>query len=96
MYVPPSTGMFAKNHLKSISTRDAIKRTLEILDANQEKANLPEIVKDTCGYLSSIDQSKLLQLLTKYEELFDGTLGDFDTDPVKLNLQLGAKPYHLP
>ena len=32
--------------------------------------------------------------LTKYEELFDGTLGDFDTDPVKFNLQLGAKPYY--
>ena len=67
---------------------------MQIVDANYKKANLPEIVKDTCGYLSSIDQSKLLQLLTKYEELFDGTLGDFDTDPVKFNLQLGAEPYH--
>ena len=40
-----------------------------------------------------LEQSKLLQLLTKYEELFDGTLEDFDTDPVKFNLQLGAKAY---
>ena len=26
--------------------------------------------------------------------MFDGTLGYFHTDPVKSNLQLGAKPYH--
>ena len=41
-----------------------------------------------------MEQSRLLQLLTKYEELFDGTLGDFNTDPVKFNLRLAAKPYH--
>ena len=94
MYVPPSMGTFARNHLEPISTREATKRTIEILDANYEKANLPEVVKDTCGHLSSIEQKQLLLLLTKYEDLFDGTLGDFDTDPVKFNLQLGAKPYH--
>ena len=59
-----------------------------------EKVNLPEVVKDTCGHLSPIEQNKLLLLLTKYEELFNGTLGNFDTDPVKFNLQLGTKPYH--
>ena len=33
-------------------------------------------------------------LLTKYDDFFDGTLGDLDTDAVKFNFQLGAKPYH--
>ena len=94
MYVPPNTGTFARNHPEPISTREATKRTIEILDVNYEIANLPEVVKDTCGHVSSIEQKQLLLLLTKYEELFDGTLGDFDTDPVKFNLQLGAKPYH--
>ena len=32
--------------------------------------------------------------MQKYEELFDGTLGDFQTDPVGFDLNLGAKPYH--
>ena len=39
-------------------------------------------------------KAKLLKLLQKYEELFDGTLGDFQPDPVRFDLNLGAKPYH--
>ena len=35
-----------------------------------------------------------MNLLEDYEEFFDGTLGDFQTEPVKFNLQLGAKPYY--
>ena len=34
-----------------------------------------------------------MKILQRYEELFDGTLGDFQTDPVKFNLQLGENPY---
>ena len=48
MYVPPSTGTFARN---PISMRDATKRTIEILDANYGKANLLEVVKDTSRHL---------------------------------------------
>ncbi len=36
----------------------------------------------------------MLKLLTKFEDLFDGTLGDWDTEPVSLKLKEGAKPYH--
>ena len=36
----------------------------------------------------------LLELLIKFEELFDGTLGDWKTDPVSFELKEGAKPYH--
>ena len=41
----------------------------------------------------SVEQSTIFKLLTKYEELFDCTLGYFDTDLVKFNLHLGAKAY---
>ena len=37
MYVPPSTGTFTRNHPEPISTKEATKRTIEILDANYEK-----------------------------------------------------------
>jgi hypothetical protein len=37
---------------------------------------------------------KLLQLLKKYESLFDGTLGDWKTKPVSLILKEGVSPYH--
>ncbi len=36
----------------------------------------------------------LLALLFKFEELFDGTLGDWKLPPVSFELQEGAKPYH--
>ena len=36
----------------------------------------------------------MLASLEKSDELFDGTLGDFQTDPVRFDLQLGAKPYN--
>jgi hypothetical protein len=40
------------------------------------------------------DQEKLLKLLTEFEDLFDGTLGDWDTEPVSSKLKEGATPYH--
>ncbi len=36
----------------------------------------------------------MLDLLTEYEDLFDGTLGDWKTEPVSLELKEGVKPYH--
>ena len=49
MCVPPgtctSTTRFARDHLEPISTREATKRMIEILDTDYKKANLPKIVK---------------------------------------------------
>jgi hypothetical protein len=58
------------------STQDATKRVTLILDTNYQKADLQSIVTDKCKHLCAAQQKKLLQLLTKYESLFDGTLGD--------------------
>ncbi len=65
-----------------------------ILDAKYEKADLQSVVSANCTHLSLPDQNKLLELLTEYEELFDGTLGDWNTEPVSFELKEGAKPYH--
>ena len=85
---------FHRDHLEPKSTREATKRTIEILDAKYEKANLAEIVNEYCAHLHSRQQVQLLSVLREFEELFDGTLGDFDTDPVSLRLNKDAKPYH--
>ncbi len=58
------------------STQDSTKRVTQILDAKYQKADLQSIVRGNCKHLSADQQKKLLQLLTKYESLFDGTLGD--------------------
>jgi hypothetical protein len=64
------------------STQDATKCVTQILDAKYKRADLQSIVRDNCKHLSANQQNKLLQLLKKYELLFDGTLGDWKTKPV--------------
>ncbi len=76
------------------STQDATKRVTWIPDAKYQKADLQSIVKDKCKNLSTNQQKKLLQLLTKYEPLFDGTLGDWKTSLVSFQLKEGVSTYH--
>jgi hypothetical protein len=58
------------------------------------KADLQSIVKNNWKQLSADHQKKLLQLLFKFEPLFDGTLGDWKTKPVSFQLKEGASSYH--
>jgi hypothetical protein len=69
------------------------KRQTRILDANYEAADLKEVIK-SISTIDDIERNKLLLLLRKYEHMFDGTLGDFETSEVKFNLKEDAKPYH--
>jgi hypothetical protein len=58
---------------------DAMKCLIKILDAKYEKANLRAITKEEClNHLSATEKHKLLKLLQEFEELFEGTLGDWD------------------
>ncbi len=67
---------------------------MEILDAKYDKADLPSIVKNNCMHLSMPYCDLLLILLLKFEELFDGMLGDWKLPPISFELKEGAKPYH--
>ena len=55
------------------STELATQRVVKILDENNEKADLPELVKTKCSNVSSKEQAKLLEVLNEFEDLFDGT-----------------------
>ena len=83
----------AKN-LEPKITELITQRIVKILDAKYEKANLPEIVHNNCSHLSPEEQNKLLEILTEFEDLFDGTLGDRKTEPVSFVLKEGIKLYH--
>jgi hypothetical protein len=76
------------------STQDATKPATRILDANYKKADLQSVVRDNCKHLKVDKQKKLLQLLMKYESLFNGALGDWKTKPVSFQLKEGAPPCH--
>ncbi len=76
------------------STQDATECAMRILDAKYSKADLQSVVRNNYKHLSSDQQKKLLQLLKKYEPLFDGTLGEWKTKPVSFQLKKGVSPYH--
>jgi hypothetical protein len=65
--------------------QDATRHAIWILDDKYDKADLQSIEKNICKHLSTDQQHKLLQLLMKYELLFDGTLGDWKTEPSPFN-----------
>jgi len=74
-------------------TTDA-ERIQSIIDSKYTLADLQKIV-DECTHLNPEEQRKLLTLLTKFEHLFDGTLGTWNTSPVDLELKdPNVKPYH--
>jgi hypothetical protein len=77
-----------------VSTKNGTKRVIAILDAKYDKADLPAIIGDNCSHLTPSHREKLLSLLLKYEELFDGTLGDWNRPPISIELKEGAKPFH--
>ncbi len=71
-------------------TQDATQRAMWILDAKHSKADLQSAVRDNCKHLSANQQKKLLQLLKRYESLFDGTLGDWKTKTGLLSTKGGC------
>ena len=79
---------------KPQGTHEATRRVVHILDAKHEKADLQSVVSTNFTHLSLQDQNKLLELLIELEELFDGTLGDWNTERVSFELKERAKSCH--
>ena len=74
-------------------TTDA-ERIQNIIESKYCPADLNKIVEE-CKHLTPEEQRQLLSLLQKYEDLFDGTLGTWKTDPIELELKdPDVKPYH--
>ena len=70
-----------------------VERIQEILDAKYCPADL-EAECNKCDALKDDEKQELLKLLQKYDSIFDGTLGTWQTEDIKLELKPDAKPYH--
>ena len=66
----------------------------QILAAKYEKVKLPAVVDNNCKHLNIDQQNKLPVLLIQYEELFNGTLGNWKGDVVNFNLKPDGKPFY--
>ena len=79
--------------LESDSVKEATSRMKAILDAKYQKIDLNEYTSKL-DYLSLDERDSLNKLLRKYEYLFDGTLGTWNTEPLDLELKPNVVPYH--
>ena len=75
-------------------TTTITERIQAIVEAKYTKQDLPSIVKE-CSKLNQEEHQMLLDLLKKYEHLFDGTLGSWKSSPAEIELKdPDCKPYH--
>ena len=77
----------------SKSLKDATTRMKQILEAKYEPADIKAVV-NSCKNLLSTEKVALYRLLSKYKNLFDGTLGHWIGEKYHIELKEGAKPYH--
>ena len=64
-----------------------------ILYEKYQKSDLSKIVSNS-KHLINDGQSMLYDVLTKYELLFNGTIGTWKMKPVDIELHPGARNYH--
>ena len=65
---------------------------IKILDSKYKKANLKSVVQGAL-HLNDKHRNLICKLLIRYEDIFDGTLGEWNTDPVDFELFKGAQPH---
>ena len=70
-----------------------VNRMTGILEAKYKKADLKKIASDAT-HLTNGEQKALYNLLDKYENLFDGTLGTWNGTPYDIKLKKDAEPSH--
>ena len=66
---------------------------MKILHTSYKKADL-QAVLNNCTHLNSAEKDNLLELLKKFEQIFNGTLGHWRTKPVSLQLKDEVTSYH--
>ena len=66
---------------------------VRILESTYAKADLKQVSNNTT-HLNAKERTKLIRLLGDFKDLFYGTLGNWDIDTVKLELNPGYIPFN--
>ena len=75
------------------AVRESMDRVKKILDNDYGEADLHDVARSQ-KHLTREEQDKLEELLRKYQDLFDGTLGRWTQPDYHLELKPDVKPYH--
>ena len=73
--------------------REELYAATKILDSDYKKADLDDVVRNI-PHLTEEQKSQVRTVLYRYESLFEGRLGLWDTPPISLELEKDAKPFH--
>jgi hypothetical protein len=76
-----------------VSIEERTQHVKEILEAKYVPADLEQVCSN-CTHLQIEQQKKLLDLLQKCKDLFDGSLGKWNSTEVNIELMEDATPYH--
>ena len=92
---------YVKEVYESKHVRTGTKWLRVLLDTKYEREDLHKVMENQCKHLTMTQRNKLLKLLHKFEEVFDGTLTTCEIDPVDFELKEDAKtifsrPYPVP
>ena len=66
---------------------------VNILNSNYVKSDLEQVAANSTE-MNDKEITKLLRFIKGFEDVFDGTLGYWDTEPVDLDLNPDSKPFH--
>ena len=75
------------------STREATERMVKTLYITYANEDLKQVA-DNATQLNSEERTLVLSLLEDFKDLFDGTLADWGTDPVNLEIKTYYKPFN--
>ena len=77
-----------------VSTREVTEGLVKILDITYAKTDLEQVAANT-SQINYEEKTQLLRLLKKFQYLFGGTLGDWDTEPVNLDLKPNSQSFNF-
>ena len=75
------------------STQEATEIMVKIIYITYVKADLNQVA-DNATHLNSKERTLLLSLIKDYEDLFDGTLGDWSTESVDFEINPDSKQFN--
>ena len=84
--------MVIANTAEPIVMQKETEQIVKILDAKYHKADLSKVTANAVHFNTN-EKKKLYELLLKYKDLFNGTLGVWKTDPVDYEMVEDAKPH---
>ena len=86
------TNAYAEESYELEYLRTTTKRLRVLLYSRYEKVDLYKVMETQCLHLTITQRNELLELSQKFEELFDGILGIWKTDPVGSKLKEYMNP----